>query len=390
MEIDDHTMEVSSKQNDAEKKSPASHSESIQSQKSPVTNFQKVTSETDNLMMPHEDLDRPQSKIAFRDRLRYYKQLAVDLTRMRFSNYERKIDICQSLFNGENAGTIHKKFEFIERARKLGYRGPEQVMYQPGQAQQFELALGLFDKYQTVLCKPKDGQQGEGIFLCETRSKLQEQLTELKEPYIVQEYIPPLQDYRYVYHVGTDVTYRFCYTKTRPLVYGNGRDTLAQLIENEPDIPNTSKEKLTKYLRASQLARVPNKDEKVELIDTGNISKGAYGQIITGDELAALDKVMLQLIEDLKRHYNIELTNYCFDIGVLKQDLTPETVSKTDFVFYEYQIPFGLQGYLNSVEVKENKQQVAKLFMNSIMRSWIARQKNELPQFGSEQANSLS
>lgn len=326
-------------------------------------------------LMPHEDLARHKQKIAFVDRLAFYKKLFLDLVRIRFSAYERKIDICQRFFNGENTGKIHRKFDFIEQVRELGYRGPEQVLYFPGQDAPLQSIMSFFDKHKIVLCKPKNGQQGQGIFQCDSETELRERLSKVTDAYIVQEFIPPLKDFRYVYHIDTEVIYRFCYAKVRPEVCGDGHSTLAMLIKQHPDIPNTSKKKLSKHLPSSQLARVPEEGEKVALVDSGNISKGAYGQVVKGEELAALDKVMLPFIEDLKKRAKLELSTYCFDIGVLRADITPATVSKNDYVFYEYQIPFGLSGYFDSDDLKEDKTRVAKLFSDSLQRVWISRQK---------------
>lgn len=326
------------------------------------------------LLMPHEDISRPKQKIAFKDRLAFYQRLFVDLVRITFSPYERKIDICQRFFNGGNVGTIHKKFDFIHHVRDLGYRGPEQVFYVPGQETQLQSALSLFDKHKRVLCKPKDGQQGRGIFLCETEPELRDRLSKIKEAYIVQEFVPPIKDYRYVYHIDTEVIYRFCYAKVRPVICGDGHSAVSQLIFKS-DIPKTSKKKLTQQLSSQLLVKIPGKGEEIELVDSGNISKGAYGQVIKGEELAALDKVMLPFIDDLKNRYKFELTTFCFDIGALRQGITPDTVSREDYVFYEYQIPFGLTGYLGSPEIKQNESKVAKVFWSSLQRAWIERQK---------------
>ena len=97
--------------------------------------------------------------------------------------------------------------------------------------------------------------------------------------------------------------------------------------------------------------------------------------MVKGEELKAVDKVMLQLIDDLKERVGLELSTYCFDIGVLRDDITPDSVSKKDYVFYEYQIPFGLTGYMNSVELQDIKSDVLKLLWNSIQRAWIHRKK---------------
>ncbi|MDX1694018.1 MAG: hypothetical protein R3208_09645 [Ketobacteraceae bacterium] len=328
------------------------------------------------LVMPHEDLDRVKEKVALLDRLSFFRHVFVDLMRMRFSNYERKIDICQGLFNGEGAGTIHRKFDFIELIRKLGYRGPEQVLCFPGQTDDLEKAKALLEKHGCVLCKPKDGQQGIGIFRCKEVADLVFKLENVNQPYIVQEYIPPILDYRYVYHIDPEVTYRFCYKKVRPALYGNGRETLEKLIKDNAELPPSSKKKLIKQLPELEAHKIPEKGKRIELVDSGNVSKGAYGALVTGDELAALDKIMLGLIADLQEAHQSRLTTFCFDLGLLRDNVSADDATKDDYVFYEYQIPFGLSGYITAPEVEENKTRVARLFMGSLQRSWISRKKH--------------
>ncbi len=290
-----------------------------------------------------------------------------------FSPYERKIDICQDFFNGKNVGTLHRKFDFIEQIRSLGYRGPEQVLYIPGQENSLQLAISLIRSQGVVLCKPRDGQQGKGIFRCEGEAELRAKLGKVKDVYIVQEFVPPLIDYRYVYHVDAEVTYRFCYAKVRPEIRGDGENSLYALLRKDTAIPASSKQKILKSLSASQLDAVPAKGEKVALVHSGNISRGAYGMVVKGDDLAALDKVMLPLIDDLQKRCHLQLTTYCFDLGVLRSDITPDNVTKSDYVFYEYQIPFGLSGYLGAEEIRKDQARVAKVFWTSLQRAWVSR-----------------
>lgn len=329
--------------------------------------------------MPHEDLARSLPRISLKNRIAFYSRFFLDFVRISFSDYERKIDVFQQFFNGKQVGTIHRKFDFIEQVRALGYRGPEQVLFFPGQLWHLPAIIGLLDKYGTLLCKPRDGQQGQGIFRCDNEADLLKRLSEVRQPYIVQEFVPPLMDYRYVYHIDADVTYRFCYAKVRPEICGDGQTRVSGLTTRDACIPVFSKKKLLKYLPADQLASVPAKGERIVLVDSGNISKGAYGQVVKGDDLAALDKVMLPLIDDLQKRCKLNLTTFCFDLGVLRNDITPGNVTRDDYVFYEYQVPFGLSGYLAADEVEKNKVHVAKVFWEALMRGWVERQRNVKP-----------
>lgn len=335
--------------------------------------------------MPHEDLARPLPSISLKGRIAFYSRFFVNFVRISFSEYERKIDICQEFFNGKQVGTIHRKYDFIEQVRTLGYRGPEQVLFFPGKPECLPTIVALLGKHGTLLCKPRDGQQGQGIFWSDNESDLLKRLRAVSQPYIVQEFVPPLKDYRYVYHIDADVIYRFCYAKVRPEIWGDGQSRVSALITRDADIPWVSKKKLLKFLPLGSLESIPAKGERIPLVDSGNISKGAYGQVVKGDDLAALDKVMLPLIDDLQKRCNLSLTTFCFDLGVLREDITPESVTKEDYVFYEYQIPFGLSGYLAAEEVEKNKARVAKVFWEALMRGWVERQRNVKPmQVGGE------
>lgn len=324
--------------------------------------------------MPHEDLARSLPRIPLNYRLDFYSRFFLDRLRISCSGYERKLDLCQQFLNGKQAGTLHRKFDFIEQVRALGYRGPEQRLFVPGQTQTLPAIIDLLKKHGTVLCKPRDGYQGRGIFWCDNETELRNRLAKVRQAYIIQEFIPPLKDYRYVYHVDTDVVYRFCYAKVRPEVCGDGQSSVFALILRDASIPPVSKKKLLKKLSKAQLKSIPKKGELVALVDSGNISKGAYGQLIKGDELAALDKIMLSLIGDLQTHCKLHLSTFCFDLGVLRDDITSDNVTNQDYVFYEYQIPFAMSGYLSSAEVGNDKRRVAKLFEYSLISSWLARQ----------------
>jgi hypothetical protein len=59
------------------------------------------------IVMPNKDLQRNKSKVAMLDRITFLNSVSLAWLCIKFFDYVRKIGICQQLFNGEYAGTIH-------------------------------------------------------------------------------------------------------------------------------------------------------------------------------------------------------------------------------------------------------------------------------------------
>ncbi|MBV1881924.1 MAG: hypothetical protein KUG82_09840 [Pseudomonadales bacterium] len=279
--------------------------------------------------------------------------------------------MCQFI-NGDKNGHLHHKYHFVKTLRELGYRVPEQRLYDYKESSDLTPILDFQSQQGMVFCKPLEGSKGIGVYTAPDEEALKEFIGNQKEPYIIQEFLPPVKDCRYLYHVGPEKTFRACYEKHKPIVIGDGKTTLADLIEKEASIPAPSRKKI-KANHKRKLKLCPSEGEVIALVASGNISQGAYGIILNDEEHEAIDAVILPLIKDLEEKRGIKMTTYCFDIGLLREvsGITPFT--KNDIVFYEFQMPFDMIGYFRASDLTAVRKETQKMLETSFIREWLDR-----------------
>ena len=326
------------------------------------------------LILPHEDLCRPKPKLTLRERFRFYRHYLKILFQARKLPIRGRLDLAQAVYNGTYNGNMHIKYDFGELIRELNFRSPEQVLFDHTKSLdvQWQQLAQFFDAQGEVLCKPLYGEQGKGIVVIANRSELRDFLSSSSEEYLVQEFVPPVKDVRYIYHKAYGVTYRVCYEKRRTIVIGDGKSTVLDLIKSHSELPKHLKQKMLKKNKHRSSEVLKNGVEEC-LALTGNISNGAYSVLVKNKELEAIDHVMLTLIDRMKAEKGISLSTYCFDIGTLVEfdENTPYRIE--DFVFYEFQIPFGFTGYLDSSELDGVKNKTIFMLSNSIQYNWLNR-----------------
>jgi len=326
------------------------------------------------LVLPHEDIARPKPKLTMLERFRFYRHYIKTLMRSKKLPIRGKLDLAQEIYNGAYNGNMHIKYDFGELIRELNFKSPQQVRFDHGKPfeAQWQQIASFFDVHGKVLCKPAYGEQGKGIVEIAERSELQAFLKSSAEEYLVQEFVRPVKDARYIYHRDADVTYRICYEKRRTIVKGDGKSTVLDLIKSHPELPKHLKRKMLKTNKRRSSDFLANGVEEC-LARTGNISNGAYSILIKNKELAAIDYVMLTLIDKLKAEKGIALSTYCFDIGTLKSfdENTPYRIE--DLVFYEFQIPFGFTGYTDLQELDGIRNEILFMLSNSVQRNWLNR-----------------
>lgn len=339
------------------------------------------------LVLPHEDLHRDKPKLSLRERFRFYRHYIKSLLRSKKLPIRGKLDLAQEIYNGAYNGNMHIKYDFGETIRALNFKSPRQTLFdqtQPLDAQ-WQRITQFFDTHGKVLCKPSYGEQGKGIVVLESRLALQDFLSSASEEYLIQEFLRPVKDVRYIYHNDADVTYRICYEKRRTVVKGDGKSTIKDLIKSHPELPRHLKPKMLKAQKHRSSEVLANGVEEC-LAATGNISNGAYSVLIKDKELNAIDRVMLTLIDKLKTEKGISLSTYCFDIGTLVAFDENAPYRIEDVVFYEFQIPFGFTGYTDSAELDGVRSKTIFMLSNSLQRNWLSRNPVSAETKGSEQA----
>ena len=324
------------------------------------------------MIMPHTYIHQTELLVSVWERARYFFALFIFLFRSRGLSRTARLDGVSEFVNGKNNGGLHHKFHFVETLKELGYKVPEQLLYSGDSGSNIQAIIEFQSNHGTVFCKPKDGTRGKGLHISKDSKDLITFLKSRTEPYIIQEFLPPTKDYRYLYHVGKENTYRACYEKRKPFITGNGKTKLIDLINNETDIPDTSRAKILK-IHKLRLDKVPDADEVVLLVASGNISQGAYGVLLSDKEHKAIDGVILPLIKDLEEKKGINISTYCFDIGLLRPVDQPNASMKSLIVFYEFQMPFDMTGYLYAPELEGIRKKTQKLLVNSFLREWNDR-----------------
>ena len=330
------------------------------------------------MIMPHHYINQSQLKVSLLERVKYFFAATKCLILAQFLDRTRKLDMMCQFINGNKNGNLHHKYHFVETLRELGYRVPEQHLYDNKVSSDLSPILDFQSQQGIVFCKPLEGSKGVGVSTAPNGETLKEFIGNKKEPYIVQEFLPPVKDCRYLYHVGPEKIFRACYEKCKPIVIGDGKTTLGGLIEKEASIPASSRKKI-RANHKRKLKRCPAEGEVITLVASGNISQGAYGIILNDEEHEAIDAVILPLIKDLDEKRGIKMTTYCFDIGLLREVSGATPFTKNDLVFYEFQMPFDMNGYFRASDLTAVRKETQKMLVTSFIREWTDRPRDVAP-----------
>lgn len=138
-------------------------------------------------------------------------------------------------------------------------------------------------KYGTLVVKPNNQSEGNGIELChtlrETEITIQRLFNEKNENISICPYYDIKTEYRSFYLNGEIL---LIYGKTKPFVIGDGRSTLAKLVKalQLPDKPIVQDN-----LNSLDMNYVPKEGEKIEISWKHNLSGGAKPTILEKGEL---------------------------------------------------------------------------------------------------------
>src|SRR5438034_58719 len=131
----------------------------------------------------------------------------------------------------------------------------------------------------------------------------------------------------------------------RPTVIGDGERTVNELVSAHSGMPDLAKWKYRQHHK-DHLHKVPEAGELVNLIQSGNISQGAYSRLPNIVEQQNLDRFVAEFRAKLEAKIGGSLGNLCFDIGVLDgrvlERVYDEEGLKENVVFYEFQMPYGM------------------------------------------------
>jgi hypothetical protein len=131
-------------------------------------------------------------------------------------------------YNG-NAPYYCGKYEFIEAIRSLGYDAPKSVLVPPGEAEGHLDAIRRLHDNPLRFLKPLFGSKSWGLYVASNCDDALRFLAQQRIPYIVQEYVPPQAEWRYILHrTWADLqdtrmpSIRMAYEKLGPAAWGAG------------------------------------------------------------------------------------------------------------------------------------------------------------------------
>lgn len=299
-----------------------------------------------------------------------------------------------TIFNGEvGSDVLPDKTKFADLVREMGYSSPASVIVNRGDdGTELLDQIEALDPEQSIrFCKPTNARRGRGAKLVATPEEALSFVTQAGKDYLVQTAEVPQQDWRYIFHQQAVTqsekdTWRIAYEKVRPAVVGDGQSTVGELVKKSETIPSYAKRKYRKQASKNEKSHKPVKDEEVVVIETGNISKGAYGRLGTPEELSNLDRFMEAFKNDLEKKLGKKLPTFCVDIGVKDAAALTEAYDfdrlRKSIVFYEFQMPFGYKGYLHAATEDKPRQGVKKVLPKkvselrleaSVMKSMLIR-----------------
>jgi hypothetical protein len=146
-----------------------------------------------------------------------------------------------------------------------------------------------------VVLKPDAGQRGSGVAIVRSRQQLREYLTLAVFPVILQEYVPGEEYGVFYYRYPGDEQGRvFSVTEKRmPVVFGDGKRTLAELILADDRAVCMSDYYLRK--NSERIQEVPAAGESVQLVEIGTHCRGAIfldgGDTITPALEEVIDRI---------------------------------------------------------------------------------------------------
>lgn len=152
-----------------------------------------------------------------------------------------------------------------------------------------------------VVVKPNDGWEGKEVALCHTKKELEVTIEKLFQKHGTVSICPYYDietEYRTFYLNGK---VELIYGKTKPFVIGDGKASLAELVQ-KLDLPD--KKVVRDNLSLLDLESVPSKGEKIEISWKHNLSGGSIPTVLEKGELyEKIEKLAIQAGKALNMNF---------------------------------------------------------------------------------------
>jgi hypothetical protein len=210
-------------------------------------------------------------------------------------------------YNG-GAPYYYGKHQFLEVLRSLGYDAPASVLVRPGEARRHLDAIqGLSDE-QPRFIKPFLGSKSWGLHVADSSDDVMQFLARQHVPYLVQEYVPPKEEWRYILH-----------------------RTWADLKEKRPPSIRMAYEKIGPPVWGAGMMRMQRLSKKALWRDPVTGDALHYRRLPDPTRLTEIDALMLELLAAYEHLTGAPLATLCVDLGFTQRGP----------VIYESQLPFG-------------------------------------------------
>jgi hypothetical protein len=210
-------------------------------------------------------------------------------------------------YNG-NAPYHYGKYQFLEIIRSLGYDAPASVLVQPREAGRHLEAIRGLSKNPIRFLKPLFGSKSRGLCVAANGDAAVRFLAQQQIPYLVQEYLPPQAEWRYILH-----------------------RTWADLANAGKPSIRMAYEKLGPTVRGTRVERVRQLGKKISWRESGSGTLLRYRCLPNPTQLVKIDTIMMELLATYEKHTDAPLATLCVDLGFTERGP----------VVYESQLPFG-------------------------------------------------
>lgn len=142
----------------------------------------------------------------------------------------------------------------------------------------FSSLFKMFDRYGSLVCKSNSGSGGSNVFLCRTHKDLETATFDIlrsTRSMAVSPKIDIQNEYRIIVENGRAL---LVYSKERPFVVGDGKSTIAELMQQVE--PIGASDKITEL----DTNRIPEKSEKVTIAWKHNLGQGSYPILIQDEK----------------------------------------------------------------------------------------------------------
>lgn len=205
------------------------------------------------------------------NQIHHVMRYQLDLNTVNSCNIANDKFATYSVLNANNVPTIEHRMIFNPATRS--------EFYQEKFINEAEELLNLNNN--KLVIKANDSCKGKDVYFCSNKQEIEDVVSKLfldkKDTLSACPYVDIDYEYRVIYLCGEIL---YIYKKKKPVVIGDGKKNLSELIKEKNEAENINIE----ITRTLDLNYVPNKDEEVTVSWKHNLNNGATAVLIDDTE----------------------------------------------------------------------------------------------------------